>query len=454
MKSVPYPSPDARDAFCRAARGFSIEALSEGPVAEITREILRSSGKLNQRKSPLQPLFVLWFLLGRHLFGQDSLRALFERLVVVLRGRIPDLDLRTVTDGAICHARRRLGLAPVVDLLKGLADALPPRSLFHGLRVCALDGVRLDVPDTQANGRAFGRRRSQRGPSGWPQVLLLVLLEVSLRIPRAARLAPCHSSEKVVARTLLDSVGGQDLLLLDAGFYGVPFFQEIQRRGAFFLCPVPRHVRFRRRRAVRGTGDIREYTCRIRSRVPLPSGRTRTLWTEVRVLEVRAPGFRPRRFVTNLFAIAVPASEIVALYAQRWEIEEAFDEIKTVLCHPPAGVAPTELRSKSPEGVSQEAFALLCAYSLLRRTMALAASTAGIPPGNISFTAALRLTALTALVMLAAPASRLEDLYDQLLRDIATETLRRPTSPRHFAREVKGKCPKYRLKKPTCRRAA
>lgn len=454
MKSLPSASPDARDAFCRLARGFAIEALSEGPVAAMAQEALRSCGKLEQRKSPLQPLFVLWFLLARHLFGQDSLRALFERLVVVLRGRIPDLDLRAVTDGAICHARRRLGLAPVVDLLDRLADTLPPRSLFHGLRVCALDGVCLDVPDTRANERAFGRRRSQRGPSGWPQVRLLVLLETSLRNPRAARLAPCHASEKTVARTLLGSLGERDIVLLDAGFYGIPFFKAVESRGAFFLCPVPRHVRFLRRRAIRAAGGVREYICSIRSRVPLPGGGTRTLWTEVRVLEVRVPGFRTRRFVTNLFDPAVPASELATLYSQRWEIEEAFDEIKTVLCHPAAGAAPTELRSKTPEGVSQEAFALLCAYSLLRRTMALAASTAGTSPTALSFTAALRLTTHTALAMLGAPSSRLEDLYDQLLRDIATETLRCLASPRHFAREVKGKCPKYRLKKPPRRRAA
>jgi hypothetical protein len=454
MKSVHRPSPASRDAFWRVARDFSVEALSEGPVAGLARDVLGASGKIDQRRSPLQPLFVLWLLLLRHLFGQDSWVALFERLSVSLRGRMEGLDLRTVTDGALSHARERLGPEPLVLLLARLADSLPPRSLFHGLRVCALDGVRMDVPDTPANHRAFERRRSQRGPAGWPQVLLLVLLETSLRLPLAARVAPCRASEKVVARELLDSLGDADLLLLDAGFYGVPFFLAVQARGAVFLCPVPRHVRFRRRGPVRVQGHVRDYLCRIRAREPLPAGRTRTRWMQVRVLEVHSPGFRPRRFVTNLLDPFVPAVEIVALYPRRWEIEEAFDEIKTVLCHPPAGAAPTELRSKSPRGVVQEAFALLCTYSLLRRTMALAATTAGVSPADLSFTAALRLTHLTALLMMGAPARKLEDLYQALLRDIALHVLYRPTIPRHCPREVKRKRVKYPFKTPRLARVA
>ncbi|MER6386160.1 hypothetical protein [Streptomyces sp. NPDC001250] len=38
--------------------------------------------------------------------------------------------------------------------------------LFHGLRVLALDGVLLAVPDTARNRDTFGKSGSQRSPMG------------------------------------------------------------------------------------------------------------------------------------------------------------------------------------------------------------------------------------------------------------------------------------------------
>lgn len=453
MRILSSASPEPRDAFGRAARNFSIEALSEGPVAELVREALRQSGKLAQRRSPLQPLFVLWFLLCRPLYSQDSLDALFDRLVLALRGRIPRLPCRAVTRGALCHARDRLGVEPVRLLLHGLADSLPPAPLFHGRRVGAVDGVRLDLPDTVANEHAFGRRRGRRGASPWPQMLLLVWVDAFTRIARDAVPAPCRASEQVVARSLFESLDGRDLLLLDKGFYGLPTFQEVARRGAAFLCPVPRHVRLKPRGPVRVDGPVCDYAARITSRAPLPDGRCPVRSMDVRVIEVRRPGFRRRRFVTNL-PPSVPAREIVPLYAQRWEAELAFDEMKTVLCHRPAGAAPTHLRSRTPDGARQEAFALLCAHALVRRTMARAAEAAGLAPTELGFTHALRVICHTALIMAAVPATRLVDLYNQMLRDLAACRVLRPPSPRRCPRAVKRKCSKYPLKKTTARRAA
>jgi hypothetical protein len=388
---------------------------------------------------------VLWFVLCRSLFPQDSILALFRRLSHALRGRIAGLDPRTVTDGAICHARTRLGIEPVAELLRSLADVPAPR--FHGWRVLALDGVRLDVADTAANVRAFGRRKGRFGPSFWPQVVMVVLLEVATRIPRDARMWPCDSSEKMVARDLLSSLGHEDLVLLDAGYYGVPFFSALMERGAFLLCPVPRHVLFRRRGRARREADVVDYVASIRSLLPRPDGRRHAVWIDVRVIEVRRRGFRHRRFVTNL-PCTIPAREIVELYRRRWEIEVAFDEIKTVLCHTPAGATPVELRSKTPEGACQEAFALLCAYSLVRRTMVSAAASAGLDPLDISFTDALRTITQAAVTMLGAPARCLPSIHEEMLRDIALLVLRRPTSPRTCPREVKRKAQKYARRKP------
>lgn len=451
MKRLPRTSPESREVFCRVARDFSLEALAEGPVASMAREALRVCGKGSKRRCPLQPLFVLWFLLARHLFPGDSLSTLFRRLSRSLRGRFADLDDRTVTDGALCHARDWMGPQPVAELLRSLGHLPAPR--FHGLRLLAMDGARMDVPDTPANARVFGRRRNQVRPSAWPQVLLVLLLDAATRVPVDAVTGAHGASEKTLARTLLPSVGSGDLLLLDAGFYGVPLFQCVLERGASFVCPAPRHVVFRRPRRARVEGRCRDFTAVITSRVPLPGGRTRTVHLEVRVVEVRRRGFRTRRLVTNL-PPSVPALDVVHAYRRRWDIEEAFDEIKTVLCHGAAGAPPTELRSKSPQGVLQEVFALLCAYSLIRRIMVSAAEADDHDPRRLSFTSAVACIAQAATTMLAAPASRLEEIYAHLLRDVANSTLRDPSPDRRCPRQVKRKYGKYPLKKTPKGKAA
>ena len=81
---------------------------------------------------------------------------------------------------------------------------------------------------------------------------------------------------------------------------------------------------------------------------------------------------------------AAPASELARLYAQRWEIETAFDELKT---HPrgPALV----LRSKMPDGVIKEVYGYLCVHYAIRWLMHSAATDYGHDPDRLSFTRSL-----------------------------------------------------------------
>ena len=56
-----------------------------------------------------------------------------------------------------------------------------------------------------------------------------------------------------------------------------------------------------------------------------------------------------------------PAAELAAAYAQRWEIESAFDELKTHQRGP-----RMVLRSKSPDLVKQEIWGHLCCHYAIR----------------------------------------------------------------------------------------
>lgn len=97
-----------------------------------------------------------------------------------------------------------------------------------------------------------------------------------------------------------------------------------------------------------------------------------------------------RLFTTIVDSDEVSATDLAAAYAQRWEIESTFDELKTHQRGP-----RTVLRSKSPDLVLQEIWGHLCCHFAIRSLMAQAATHSGHDPDRISFVAALRITRQT-----------------------------------------------------------
>lgn len=80
-----------------------------------------------------------------------------------------------------------------------------------------------------------------------------------------------------------------------------------------------------------------------------------------------------------------PATELAALYHERWEIETAFDELKTHLRG-----AQIVLRSKTPDLVRQEFYGLMLAHFAVRNLMHEAALSADEDPDKLSFLHAVR----------------------------------------------------------------
>ncbi len=81
----------------------------------------------------------------------------------------------------------------------------------------------------------------------------------------------------------------------------------------------------------------------------------------------------------------IPAVELATAYHERWEIENIFDEVKT---HQ-RGEARV-LRSKLPDLVEQEIWALLLSHYAIRSLMREAADEADVDPDRLSFMRSLR----------------------------------------------------------------
>lgn len=92
-----------------------------------------------------------------------------------------------------------------------------------------------------------------------------------------------------------------------------------------------------------------------------------------------------RLATTLLDPTVAPASEVAALYHERWEVETTYDEVKTHILGPGA-----LLRSKTPDLVLQEVHGLMLAHYAVRRLIHEAARKVDEDPDRLSFVHAVR----------------------------------------------------------------
>lgn len=172
----------------------------------------------------------------------------------------------------------------------------------------------------------------------------------------------------------------------------------------------------------------------------------------LRAMRVQIPGYRPWTLVTTLLDPAIPAREIAQHYHTRWDIEIAYDEIKTHQCATLRGHSPTTFRSKRGDFVEQELYAMVIMYTAIRLLMVQAAQTTDVDPRDLSFLDTLQ------HIVNAAPSLTLHAIHDEarlvvvfryLLEVIATATIDRPRRQRVAPRVIKVAHSKFPRKRDT-----
>jgi hypothetical protein len=298
---------------------------------------------------------------------------------------------------AIAKARARLGPEPLRGLfdavVRPLATEATRGAWYRGLRLVAIDGATLDVPDTADNEARFGRAGSGRGEGrgAFPQVRLVGLGECGTHAVFAVAVDSYATAEKTLAERLLPALRPGMLVLADRGFLGIDLWRQaaatgaqlLWRASASFLLPVLE---------VLADGSYRSHL--VPSTTAARRGGTEAV--PVRVIEYtiddgRAPEGEHYRLVTTLLdPDQAPATELAELYAQRWEFENTLDELKT---HQRG--AKIVLRSRFPDGVEQEVWGFLLVHWAIRELMHTAALDGDIDPDRVSFTRTLRLARRT-----------------------------------------------------------
>lgn len=183
---------------------------------------------------------------------------------------------------------------------------------------------------------------------------------------------------------------------------------------------------------------------------PAESANGRKKWKKVeiivRVIPFQILGFSPVRLITSIMDPDITARDIVIHYHKRWDIEIAYDEIKTHQCATLKGQMPTTIRSKRPDLVEQELYAMLIMYNLIRSLIYEAASKHDKDPLLISFLDSLQLI-IDAAPFMSNTQRYQRNAFDYLLELIADSPIDRPRRPRVNPRVIKVKMSKYKRKR-------
>jgi len=131
-------------------------------------------------------------------------------------------DPTLVSEEAFTKARRLMPLSYWAALLLLLGQRFQAEhgqyQRWHGLRLLALDGTCLDLPDWPALRRHFGTAKNAHGRQQ-AQARLALLQFPLTRLPCAYELAPLSIGEVTLAGRLVEQLQPQDVLLFDRGFF-------------------------------------------------------------------------------------------------------------------------------------------------------------------------------------------------------------------------------------------
>jgi hypothetical protein len=409
--------------------------VSRKAIAKALRE---SSGKHRYCRR-LPRWFMVWFVIALGLFCRDSYRQVFRWLRKFgIRG--------TPGRSTFCVARQSVGVAPLrrlaEDVIQLQARPDTPHAFYAGMRLMAIDGFVVDVPDTPENERAFGRPGGGRSPGAFPQARVVSLCEAGTHCLWRSLIKPQRRGEPPMAHYLMRFLEENMLLLWDRGFLSFSMLRAVRSRRANLLARIKKDFIFEPIRRLSDGSFLAKMYPSKRHRERDEAG------IVVRIIEYtfhdpgRPGGGEKHRLLTTLLdARRHPAKRLIVLYHERWEEELTIDEFKTHQRERPV------LRSETPAGVVQEIYGLLLGHFVIRKLMCEAASLADCAPRELSFVNTLKILRCR---MPEAPRSEplLSRWYNNLLLEVSQERLE-PRRDRVNPRVIKRKLsywPKKRAK--------
>jgi Insertion element 4 transposase N-terminal/Transposase DDE domain len=368
---------------------ISLGVVSRAVPREKIDSILAETGKTSIRQRELPAHLVVYYVIALALYMHSSYREVLRCLLEGIQWLTkPEETVKAAGKSGISQARSRLGAEPLRRLYEQVVVPIASkntRGAWYGKwRLISLDGSTLDIADTKENEDEFGRPPASRGSSAYPQLRFVALLENGTHVLLGGRMGSYAISEVTLAKEVIPQLKPGMLCLADRFFLGFALWSKAQATGAELLWRVRKHLRLE----VLERWHDGSYLSAIYASEK--DARHKTKGLRVRVIDYQLEGIPDaepiyRLVTTILDPLQGPAEELAALYHERWEIENTFDELKTHLRG-----RQIVLRSKTPELVRQEFYGFLLAHFAVRQLMHEAALSVAEDPDRLSFLHAVR----------------------------------------------------------------
>jgi hypothetical protein len=413
----------------------------------LVRQVLLRTKRVNSRACKLTHEVMMWVVLAMGILTDLPIRQVFKFARRLRVGE--DSPHRS----SLCVARQRLGIEPVRQLFFEVVHPLgkpeTPGVFYRGLRLMGIDGTVLNVPDTPANDKTFGRPTGgERGDGAFPQVRKLSLVELGTHVEAAFHAGPCTESEQAMLPNLLPHLTPDMLLIWDRNFFSYDLWKTLTSPGKInVLARVKANLILK---PIQHLSDG-SYLAKI-----YPDAYARKKDRDgivVRVIKYKLDD--PQRvghdeehtLITNLLDEKLyPAAELIGGYHQRWEHELVYDEQKTHQ-DPRRASKPANLRSETPAGVMQELYALSLGHFVVRALMFEAAEREHLDPDCLSFTGCFQILQCRLPECDSRTARSFSEWCESLLWELGQERIE-PRRNRINPRVIKQKMSKWPKKRP------
>ncbi len=375
-----------------AAARLSVDfgQMTEAFPRAMIEKILEETDRASVRRRKLPAYLMVYYVIALGLMVSVSAREVLRRLLDDVRDQLADGAELIASRAAICKARARLGVEPIRELFERVVRPIAKRvtkgAWYGRLRLVALDGSSLNLQDTPANRKRYGKAAAagKKKTSPLPLIRFVALCEIGTHVLFAARMAAWKISEVALTKQLINRLEPGMLCLADRLFYGFDLCNQAVATGAELLWRVQKKIPLPRLQMLKDGSYLSEVRARSNARVAERARRVVVRVIEFNVtVEKKCEHYRV--ITTLLDPKKAPAIDLANLFARRWGIETAFGELKTYLRG--RGVL---LRSQRPDLVEQDFYGLLLAHFGVRCVMVEAAHERNIPPTEVSFVHAVR----------------------------------------------------------------
>lgn len=224
----------------------------------------------------------------------------------------------------------------------------------------------------------------QRGLPHEVLVYFVLAMVLYASVAYEAEMGSYEQSELTLAGSVMAHADATMLITADRNFYSYAFWQQSLATGARLLFRLSSVLKLPREKILADGSYLSTIYSSTQDRKKGRGG------IRVRIIEYTLDGIPDAepsyRLTTNwMDPTEAPALELAALYHRRWTIESSLDELKTHLAD-----RQVVLRSKRPELVEQEFYALLLAHAAVRHLMTEAADQTGQAAEDLSFIHAIR----------------------------------------------------------------